>query len=118
MHFNFETKLDFFIFFVFIIKIVFVLSAIGHLVLSHATSSLSQKFDPTLVVIKEQTEFVFIASMAILLIYHFKPGKNKPINEETSILFFLFGCVLLLTANWGLFFKEASWYQSIVRNLK
>jgi hypothetical protein len=118
MQFNFETKLDFFIFFIFIIKIVFILSAIGHLVLSHSTSSVSQKIDPELILLKERTEFIFIASMAILLIYHFKPGKNKPISEETSILFFLFGWVLLLTSKWSLFIKEATWYKNIVSQLK
>lgn len=110
MNFNFETKLDFFIFFIFLIKIVFVLSAIGHIILTYSTSSAHKQIDPKLILLKEQTEFIFITSMSLLLIYHFKPGKNKHISEETSILFFLFGWVLLFTAKWGVFIKESPLY--------
>lgn len=114
MHFNFKTKLDFFIFFVFFIKVVFVLSAIGHIVFSHSTSSASQNLDPKLILLKEQTEFIFIASMSTLLIYHFNPVKHIPINEETSVLFFIFGLVILLTAKWSLFITNSSFYHNIV----
>jgi len=114
MHLKFETTLDFFILFIIFIKIVFILSAVGHLIFSHSSSNKATKIDPKLVFWKERTEFIFIASMAILLIYHFKPGKNKPISEETSLLFFLFGWILLITAEWGLFFKEAPWYKKLV----
>jgi hypothetical protein len=56
--------------------------------------------------------------MAILLIYYFNPRfSKKPINEETSFLFFLFGWILILTAKWGLFITEAPWYKQIVSNL-
>ena len=55
--------------------------------------------------------------MSILLIYHFKPGKNKPISEETSLLFFLFGWILIFTAKWSIFVKEAPWYKRIVSSL-
>ena len=122
MHFskfmNFETKLDFFLFFIILIKIVFILSAVGHLVLSHSASNKAKKIDTEFVYWKERTEFIFFASMAVLLIYHFKPGKNKPISEETSILFFLFGWILLITAKWNLFFKEAPWYKQFVSLFK
>jgi hypothetical protein len=117
MQLKFETTLDFFIIFIIFIKIVFILSAIGHLVLSHSSSSASEKADPKLVYWKERMEFIFIASMSILLIYHFKPGKNQPISEETSLLFFLFGWILLFTAKWSIFIKEAPWYKRIVSSL-
>ncbi len=118
MQLKFETPLDFFIIFIIFIKILFILSAIGHLILSHSSSAAAQKEDPKLLYWKERFEFIFIASMSILLIYHFKPGKNKPISEETSILFFLFGWILLFTAKWSIFFKEASWYKRISDSLK
>ena len=116
---KFETSLDLFILFIVLIKIVFVLSAIGHLVLSHTSNTkLQEKADPKLTYWKERTEFIFIVSMAVLLIYHFKPGQNKPVTEETSLLFFLFGIILVLTSEWSLFIKEAPWYKRIVSALK
>jgi hypothetical protein len=119
MRLKFETTLDFFILFIIFIKIVFILSAIGHLMLSHSKLSTAKKLDPKLLYWKERTEFIFIASMSILLIYHFNPQTgNKPINEETSLIFFLFGWILLLTADWNIFFKEAPWFANIVSYLK
>jgi len=56
--------------------------------------------------------------MSLLLIYHFKPGNNKPLSEETSLLFFLFGIILVLTAKWSIFVKEAPWYKRIISALK
>lgn len=119
MHLKFITTLDYFIFFIVLIKIVFVLSAIGHLVISFTKNSkLQDNVDSKLMYWKERTEFIFIASMAILLIYHFKPGHSKPIQEESALLFFLFGWVLLVTAKWDLFFTESKWYKNIVNSLK
>jgi len=119
MQLKFETRLDFFILFIILIKIVFILSAIGHVVLTHSSnSSLQKKLDPKFTFWKERTEFIFIASMSVLLIYHFKPGKNKPISPETSLLFFLFGWILLFTAKWKLFVTEAPWYTYITNSLK
>jgi hypothetical protein len=115
----FESTLDIFIYFIIAIKIIFGLSAVGHIILTHIPNeTLEKKYDDKLVYWKERTEFVFVASMAILLIYHFKPGKNKPIGNETSILFFLFGWITLITAKWGLFFSEAPWYKKLVSSLK
>lgn len=119
MHIKFDTSLDKFVFFIILIKIVFALSAVGHIILTHMPNdALEKKYDEKLVYWKERTEFIFIVSMSILLIYHFKPGKNKPIGEETSILFFLFGWILLITSKWSLFFTEAPWYKSLVSALK
>jgi cell division protein FtsW (lipid II flippase) len=115
---KFETPLDIFVLFIVLIKIVFVLSAIGHLVFSHTSNTDLQKKDPELVYWKERTEFIFVVSMSVLLIYHFKPGNNKQVSEETALLFFLFGIILLLTSKWSLFVKEAPWYKRIVSELK
>ena len=117
MQLKFETTLDFFIIFIIVIKIIFILSAIGHLILSHSSYAAAEKADPKLVYWKERMEFIFIVSMSILLIYHFKPGKNKPISEETSLLFFLFGWILIFTAKWSIFVKEAPWYKRFVSSL-
>ena len=111
----FETDMDIFLFFIIVIKVIFIISAIGHIILSHSTSKKAHKIDPKLVYWKKRTEFVFIISMAILLIYHFNPRVKKiVIGKETSILFFLFGIVLIVTADWNLFITESPWYKKIV----
>jgi hypothetical protein len=74
--------------------------------------------DAKLVYWKERTEFIFIASMSLLLIYYFRPGHLKPITSESAMLFFLFGWILLITAKWDLFFKEAAWYKNISNALQ
>lgn len=57
---------------------------------------------------KNRTEFVFIISMAALLIYVFNPRASKPVvlTSETRMLFYLFGFVILLTADWDIFLNE------------
>jgi hypothetical protein len=116
---KFETSLDYFVFFIILVKIVFILSAIGHVILSHSTSSQAKKIDPKLMYWKERTEFIFIISMSILLIYHFNPRlSKKPVGEETALLFFLFGWILIFTAKWSLFVHEAPWYKQIINVLK
>lgn len=114
MQLKFVTSIDYFLFFIILIKIIFVVSAIGHLFLSHSTTNRANKLDPKLMYWKERTEFVFIISMSILLIYHFNPRlSKKPIGEETSLLFFLFGWVLIFTAKWNLFITESNWYKKL-----
>lgn len=120
---KFDSTLDLFIVFIIFIKLVFVFSAIGHLVLTHLPVNITNKIsvsvsDAKLIYWKERTEFIFIASMSILLIYHFRPGHSKPISSESSLLFFLFGCVLIITAKWDLFFKETIWYKTLVQSLQ
>ena len=118
MEIQFETWIDYLIFFIILVKIVFMISAIGHIILSHSTSNKAKDADDKLLYFKERTEFIFIISMSILLIYHFNPRfSKKPINSETSLLFFLFGWVLIITAKWSLFITEAPWYKQIIGNL-
>ena len=118
MKIKFETEIDYFVFFIILIKICFIISAIGHIYFSHSINPNAKKIDDKLLYFKERTEFIFIISMSILLIYHFNPRfSKKPINEETSLLFFLFGWVLIITAKWSLFITEAPWYKRIISNL-
>jgi hypothetical protein len=119
MRLKFEKTLDYFLFFIILIKIIFVGAAVGHLFFSHFYNEKTQLLDHKLLYWKERTEFVFIISMSILLIYQFHPLLSKKhLDDETSLLFFLFGWVLFLTAQWSLFIKEAHWYERIVNSLK
>jgi uncharacterized membrane protein YgdD (TMEM256/DUF423 family) len=120
MNLHFDSALDIFLYFIIFVKIIFILSAIGHVILTYGAKNkhLIETVDPKLMYWKERTEFVFIASMAILLIYHFRPSHKKPVSNESALLFFLFGWVLLVTAKWELFFTEANWYKEIVSSIR
>ena len=108
-----DTKLDYYVVFLIIIKCIFVSAALGHVILSHTDTSFD-KYDTTLIYWKERTEFIFIVSMSVLLIYYFHPIiKSGPMSAETKILFFLFGWILLVTAKWKIFVTEAPWFEKI-----
>ncbi|MHA1511831.1 MAG: hypothetical protein ACTSRX_08945 [Promethearchaeota archaeon] len=112
MNLKFNTPLDLFVLFIIIIKIIFVLSAAAHVIVSHKGTNIVR--DDKLEYIKSRTEFVFIVSMAILLIYNFRPGHDVLLTEETRFLFFLFGMVLIFTADWKIFIKDAPWFKYIM----
>jgi hypothetical protein len=113
-----DTAMDFYVVFLIIIKCIFVLAALGHVVLAHTTSSFD-KYDEKIVYWKERTEFIFIVSMSILLIYYFHPIiKSGPMSSETKLLFFLFGWILLVTAKWKIFITEAPWFEKISNAFK
>jgi hypothetical protein len=119
MSLKFQNTSDFFLLFIIFVKVVFAISAVGHFILTHVqNSNIKNKIDTKFMYWKERTEFIFIASMSVLLIYYFKPGKRVSMDSETTLLFFLFGWVLLLTAKWDLFFKEARWYKLFADQLK
>ena len=108
-----DSKLDFYVLFLIIIKCIFAAAALGHLVLAHTDSSFD-KYDEKLIYWKERTEFIFVVSMSVLLIYYFHPIiKSEPMSSETRLLFFLFGWILLVTAKWKIFVTEAPWFQKI-----
>jgi hypothetical protein len=48
-----------------------------------------------------------------LLTYLFNPrqNRNNMINGETKLLLYLFGFVLLITANWSTFIGESIWVE-------
>ena len=122
---NLDTPIDFFVLFIVIIKIIFILTAIGNVIFTHivkknaatATSAADKASAAAraanLAYWKERTEVIFIICMAVLLIYYFKPGTTRQLNSETSLLFFLFGWILIITAKWNVFFTQAKWYSSI-----
>jgi hypothetical protein len=123
-----------FIYFVIFIKILFILFSVSNLILKKTESKDKDK-DKTKDKTKdknskssfmtkefvnkwrERTEFIFMVSMALLLIIVFNPWfKNEHhLNKEMKLLFYLFGWILIVTAKWGDFMKEAPWYKKIVR---
>jgi hypothetical protein len=117
-----EKIITIFLYIIIFIKIIFLISAIGHLIYSHfnKTSNRSIFLDTKFSYWKERTEFIFVFLMAILLIFIFNPRyhNEKYITKEMSILFFLFGVILIITANWSLFFTESKWYKTLSNAIK
>jgi hypothetical protein len=103
-----------YIFLIFLFKILFIILASTHLYLKLKNKTNSD-LDKTILFWKERVEFIFIALMAILLIYLFNPKKNRMfmINNETKLLLYLFGFVLFITAKWEIFFKTSGVFKKI-----
>lgn len=104
MKFKYETKLDYFIIFLAFIKIIFILLAIGYLLLSFSIQQnkshllIKNKINTKLLYFKELTEYIFIGLIGILLIYQFNPYLPVSlITKDISFIFFLFGIFLLVT---------------------
>jgi hypothetical protein len=114
-----KNGIDLFTFFIIFIKILFIFAAICYFALNHfhvlnITNKNRLAFETKFAYWKERTEFIFTICMAVLLIYYFRPANRHAVNNETAILFFLFGIILIFTAKWGLFVTEAPWYKTIV----
>ena len=118
----------FFIYFIVFVKFIFIGAKMMEKVVEHQlknTKDAKEKGKLTkqmvqLVYISDRAEFVFIISMSLLLIYIFNPKNPKltKINTETSILLFLYGIIVLITAHWDTFFHQPAiltYIQSILK---
>jgi hypothetical protein len=122
---RFKTWYDFFIIFTILIKIVYVIlsaMAIYSRMMNHNKYKKYNKeeiqkrdeFEQKIKYWKDRVEFIFIANMAFILTYLFYPGKEKQrpaIDGEARFLLFTYGCLILLTAKWGIFFTESKWFR-------
>jgi hypothetical protein len=111
-------KYNMYITFIIGLKVIFIFLASGHLYLQIQGKKDTQ-LDKNIVYWEKKVEFVFITFIACLLIYLFSPNTNRNIliDHETKLLLFLFGFMLLITANWEEFFKESAIFkefQSVV----
>lgn len=100
-------KFSFYISLIIFIKVLFICFAISHLYLKIKGKAHSET-DKKILFWKERMEFIFITLMSFLLIYLFNPRANRSANldYETKILLYLFGFILLITADWSVFIKE------------
>ena len=84
--FNIEAFLEFVIYFIIGIKVIFLISAIGSIIFSHyhSTSPLSQSLASKFSYWKGRMEFIFVFCMSLLLIYIFTPwyDHQKYITKE------------------------------------
>jgi hypothetical protein len=99
---------------IFLLKIVFIILASTHLYL-RLKNETNSDLDKTILFWRERIEFIFIVLMAFLLIYLFNPRNSRifMINHETKVLLYLFGFVLIITANWKAFLKEPGIFKKI-----
>ena len=109
---------DIFIYFLFFIKIIFVLLAITHIYLKIKGKEKSV-LDKKIEYWKERVEFVFVIAMSLLLIYLFTPRTNRSekIDKETKILLYLFGILLFITAKWEVFVHESKWFYFLQKSV-
>ena len=110
-----------FVYFIIFIKIIFLIATISQAYLTKVNpNSTYKKYNKQTLYLKEQTEFVFIACISLLLIFIFNPWYNneKYLNGEIRLLFYLFGWILIFTADWGVFLKESLWYRQLVSYIK
>ena len=112
-------KLDMYITSIFIVKVVFLILTVTHIYLK-AKGEDKTELDTQILFWKNRLEFVFVVLMSLLLIYTFFPRRQIPIpiDYEMRVLFCLFGVVLILTANWGIFINESLVYSHIISPIK
>jgi len=91
-----------------IIKIVFLLTAI----LYFTNKSLKINIDNNLLLnimkLKEKSEFIYQITVALLIIIIFNPWYNNMrfISKEITLLFFIFGIIILISSDWNHFFMK------------
>ena len=87
------------------LKLTFISTTLLHKYVNHNKKSPLYKYDDKLVYLSEFTEFVFIGLMSALIIFVFHPRKNhmEYINKEIKLLIYMFGWIILVTADWGSF---------------
>ena len=103
-----------YIFLLFVLKFIFIIMAISNIYLKFKHRENTEVYK-TFLYWKGRVEFVFVSLMALLLIYLFNPRKNRlfMIDGETKLLLYLFGFVLLITADWSNFIHESKWFQRV-----
>jgi hypothetical protein len=129
--------LDTYIYFIFFIKIIFIILAIVNLYLKkqipdekeekdkdknndknkEKTNKIKKQLETQQKIEywKTHIELLFNFLMALLLIYIFNPRQNRInlINYEAKELFFLFGIILIVTADWKEIIKESPIFTDI-----
>jgi len=119
-----EQFVKWFVMFIIIVKVVYSIAYYGNLVVSNISDTFSHEYDEIILYWKHVSEFIFILSMSILLIYHFFPDRvsfiQKPIlvDKETRLLFVLYGTILIFTADWTVLFDEDSQIIKIINKIK
>ena len=107
-----EYIIEVIVYIIIVIKILFLLSSIGHLILSH-TRHQNKKIieaDKKFLGWKSKIEFIFTILMSCLLIFIFTPWyDNTPfMTTEMKFLFYLFGFIFILSPDWSIVLPKTS----------
>ena len=97
----------YFVYITFAVKIAFIISILTlkyyEMVKPSETKQISK-----LTTVKEQIDFVYVVFMSIILLLNFGPWvKFISIDYEKRILFFIYGIIVLLTANYDSFKNQS-----------
>jgi hypothetical protein len=110
--FTIEWFIEIFVYFIIVIKILFLITSISYLLLSHITNP-SNKIKSLNVFFlgwKSKIELVFTILMSCLIIFIFTPWRDNTVflTTEIKFLFYLFGFILILGANWELIIPDVT----------
>jgi hypothetical protein len=89
--------------FIFVVKITFMILAVYEMYIKRKEPKNTTKIDQVQH-LKEGTELLFKGLMSLLLIYLFNPRTTTRLvnlDYETKLLLYLFGFILIITANWN-----------------
>jgi hypothetical protein len=110
--------LDSYVTFILIIKVIFIILALSNLYLiikiKREPNKTIQKQElekqSNILFWKDRIEILFKCLMSILLLYLFNPREERLhlITFETKILLFLFGFIIIFTANWTQIYNESA----------
>jgi len=89
------------------VKVLYFLCAIAIIILSKKPSN--EGIVKNIKYMQHRLEFVFATLLSFLLIFLFFPLRITPIilDRETKVLLFAYGMIVLLNAEWEIFFKES-----------
>jgi hypothetical protein len=76
-----------------------------------ASGNIRYDLDENILYWRNKLEFLFKFLMGLLLIYLFNSKKPVVIFGKTKDLLYVFGFLLLITANWSDFIKESNWFK-------
>jgi hypothetical protein len=91
-----------------IIKVVFLLAAILYYINQTLKINMDDKLLLNVMKIKDNSEFIYQITIALLIIIIFNPWYNNMrfISKEIMILFFIFGIIIIISADWNHFFLK------------
>ena len=102
--------LDIYVIIIFIVKICFIILSLLDKFLK------LRDYNPNTInllhYLKDRLELLFKLLMSLFLIYMFYPYRKKPLelDFESRLLLYLFGFVLIITANWHLILEDSIYY--------
>lgn len=91
-----------------LLKIIFIILLITQFYFKYKEPNNTKRLN-NLKLWRKQIEFIFIFSMSLLLIYLFNPRINRlyMVDTETRLLLYLFGFILIISADWEKFLNDS-----------